>query len=94
MCELIQRNALLKTKVVQQDEFESHNHTMQTAGSHSHFLGTRGFETNGSPGADGSFDDNGVQTKSAGDHTHIINNTGGFETRPKNLNFWIYIRIN
>ncbi len=29
-------------------------------------------------------------------HTHnfTTNNTGGTETRPKNLNFWIYIRIN
>lgn len=79
---------------VQQDDFESHTHTMQSAGNHTHPIGTRGFETNGAPGADGSFDDSDHSTQPAGAHTHVINNTGGSETRPKNLNFWIYIRIN
>jgi hypothetical protein len=30
----------------------------------------------------------------AGDHAHNITDTGGSETRVKNLNFWVYIRIN
>lgn len=35
-------------------------------------------------------------TNEAGNHSHTvtITNTGGPETRPSNLNFWIYIRIN
>lgn len=42
------------------------------------------------------------QTDAAGDHSHSfsvtvtgsVNNNGGNETRPKNLNLWTYIRIN
>lgn len=79
---------------LQQDDFESHNHTMGNAGNHNHNMGTRGFAGNGLKGADGSFDDSDSSTQYAGDHTHPINNTGGNETRPKNLNFWVYIRIN
>jgi len=86
---------------VQNDEIRSHNHTMQSAGNHSHSMGTRGFLTsvaaagqNHENGADGSMDDTNASTFSAGDHTHTINNTGGNETRPKNLNLWTYIRIN
>lgn len=41
-------------------------------------------------------------TDSAGDHTHSLSGnalgysdyTGGLETRPDNINFWVYIRIN
>jgi hypothetical protein len=29
----------------------------------------------------------------AGEHTHTINTAGGAETRPKNINLWIYVRI-
>ncbi len=37
-----------------------------------------------------------VDTNGAGSHSHSlnINNNGGSETRPDNLNFWVYIRIN
>ncbi len=38
------------------------------------------------------FDD--LVTELAGRHTHAINNSTGSETRPKNLNLWVYIRIN
>jgi hypothetical protein len=31
---------------------------------------------------------------SAGKHTHTIGQTGVNETRPKNVNLWVYIRIN
>lgn len=79
---------------VQNDEIRSHNHTMQSAGSHQHPMGTRGFQGDGLKGADGSFDDQDAFTQSAGAHTHTINNTGGNETRPINLNLWVYIRIN
>ena len=39
----------------------------------------------------------GLSTSEAPDHTHTLtvgNNAGGAETRPKNLNAWLYIRIN
>lgn len=79
---------------LQQDEFESHDHDMETTGEHQHPIGVRGFETNGSNGADGSGDLPNIFTKPAGNHQHDIYHRGGAETRPKNLNFWIYIRIN
>ncbi len=80
----------------QTDQFFSHNHTgtANSAGNHSHNFGTRGFETNGSPGADGSHDDTGHTTDAAGAHTHSlsINNSGGNETRPKNANVIFIIK--
>jgi len=39
-------------------------------------------------------------TSTSGNHSHTVDvsgntaNTGGTETRPKNMNFWIYIRVN
>ena len=36
----------------------------------------------------------GISINSAGSHSHTIGNSGGIETRPKNLNLWTYIRIN
>lgn len=88
------RNSGTAIATVQQDELQSHNHTMQSAGAHNHPMGTRGFQGDGLKGADGSFDDQDAYTQSAGAHTHAIDNTGGAETRPVNLNLWIYIRIN
>jgi hypothetical protein len=35
-----------------------------------------------------------AQTESEGSHSHTIGANGGTETRPKNLNLWVYIRIN
>lgn len=35
-----------------------------------------------------------AQTTYSGAHSHSIGSDGGSETRPKNLNLWIYIRIN
>lgn len=32
-------------------------------------------------------------TESAGEHTHSINASGEIESRPKNMNFYIYIRV-
>jgi hypothetical protein len=40
---------------------------------------------------------NGAHTHTlteAGAHTHTVNNAGGSETRPVNMNLWVYIRIN
>ncbi|MBL7795861.1 MAG: hypothetical protein JNJ90_05090 [Saprospiraceae bacterium] len=36
----------------------------------------------------------GHSVSTNGSHTHTIDPAGGTETRPDNLNFWIYIRIN
>lgn len=85
---------------VQQDDLESHTHTMNSAGAHTHTV-TMGREGDDS-GTGGSADEwtlhqtslDSVTTNSSGTHTHTINNTGGSETRPKNLNLWVYIRIN
>jgi microcystin-dependent protein len=72
----------------QRDSIQSHTHTgsANSAGNHSHTFGTRGFQTDGSPGADGSHDDDAHNTDAAGAHTHTlaIANTGGVETRPEN----------
>lgn len=88
------RTSATAIATLQQDELKSHDHDMETTGAHIHPIGVRGFATNGATGADGSGDDPNIFTKSAGDHKHDIYPTGGLETRPKNLNFWIYIRIN
>ncbi len=81
----------------QSDIYQNHDHTgvVTGAGTHIHALGSRGFETNGATGADGSHDDSSITTNSGGGgHTHgvTINNstTGGSETRPENASV-IYI---
>ena len=81
----------------QDDNFASHNHTGNTSsdGAHTLGIGTRGFETNGSTGADGSGDDSSIRTQSAGSHTHTlnINASGGSETRPDNASVIFIIKI-
>ena len=36
----------------------------------------------------------GISINSNGNHSHTISSTGGTETRPKNIDFYVYIRIN
>lgn len=72
----------------------SHAATASSSGGHSHAVGTRGFLTDidglgkdRADGADGSGDDSGVRSQSAGDHSHSItvqNGGGGLphENRP------------
>lgn len=36
----------------------------------------------------------GISINSGGSHSHTIGNSGGTETRPKNIDFYVYIRIN
>lgn len=85
---------------IQQDDLESHTHTMNSSGAHTHDLitGREGDDSGGGGSADElTFHPTSLHTStttSNGAHTHTINNTGGTETRPKNLNFWVYIRIN
>ena len=106
------RTSATTIATIQQDEIRSHNHTMGTAGAHTHTvtLGHNRDDEGGGGGPDdwsfndGSDDGNrppkdistvpGHSVSTNGDHTHTINTTGGNETRPKNLNLWVYIRIN
>ncbi|MBK9337218.1 MAG: hypothetical protein IPM98_11850 [Lewinellaceae bacterium] len=93
------RTSTTAIATVQQDEFESHNHTASNAGAHTHTVTDRHMnESSGSgeyPDGDGTGTSNTIRTTSSdGDHTHPISNTGALETRPKNLNLWVYIRIN
>jgi hypothetical protein len=91
----------------QDQAFLSHGHTGSTStdGSHNHSYSDYYVSTQ-SKGYAGSNDysmqwiyaqgyQNGA-TSGAGSHSHTltINNNGGSETRPKNLNLWTYIRIN
>jgi hypothetical protein len=87
---------------LQADEFKGHTHIAQNAGDHFHKLkvDTGG----GGPHGIGDMINSGYEfgvaanqlenSNNAGDHTHVIDASGGLETRPKNLNFWVYIRIN
>jgi hypothetical protein len=79
---------------LQTDAVKAHNHTMSTAGAHSHGLENeihrhdRSFE--GEDGSDYTLIANAgfawtSGVNSAGAHTHTINNTGHVETRPKNV---------
>jgi microcystin-dependent protein len=87
----------------QGDEVKSHNHTMNSAGAHTHNHDDYYFSENhagggGELGSNGSDWDNrlhqksGRTTSSAGAHTHTINNTGGNETRPKNAAVFYIIK--
>lgn len=83
---------------LQADDFKSHRHTISDPG-HSHSYVDRFRNTTISDDAN----DRGVagtnldsNSYSTGNSTTgiTINNTGGAETRPVNMNFWVYIRIN
>lgn len=91
---------------LQTDDFKSHTHTVPQAGAHTHtfneYLGNGGnIPASTAPFSAGAT--NGALVTAftltnrvvpAGAHTHDISATGGIETRSKNLNLWIYIRIN
>ncbi len=83
---------------IQEDEVKSHTHTMQQAGLHSHGVQDA---TGGTPfpfpvkGMVNGLAGATVQvTNQDGAHVHTIDAAGGPETRPKNINFWVYIRTN
>lgn len=88
----------------QEDAIGPHTHTASStsAGGHSHNVtGTvvidgsntpDGTDSNGRWGVIGS---GSTTTSNAMDHTHTlsINNSGSTETRPRNMNFYVYIRV-
>jgi hypothetical protein len=89
---------------VQTDTYKTHNHTgtANPAGSHSHSLSPT---HSSSDGTNGAGDNDGTELKqdgtttatiSGGTHTHslTISNSGGIETRPKNMNLYVYVRVN
>jgi len=94
----------------QGDGNKSHSHSMSSEGGHNHSLGIdngAGGVDAAEPMLFLSEVCDGCQlakslvlanwianTSYAGDHTHFIYSDGISESRPKNLNFWIYIRIN
>jgi|JI7StandDraft_1071085.scaffolds.fasta_scaffold01066_7 hypothetical protein len=89
---------------IQEDAIGPHTHTASStlAGDHSHSVsGTvvidgsntpDGTDSNGRWGVIGS---GSTTTSNAPDHTHTlsINNSGTTETRPRNMNFYVYIRV-
>lgn len=82
---------------LQTDDTKQHSHTMQTSGSHTHGLrsewGTNSNLNIGAPNGlynqlsyqEGVGYMNTISVYASGDHTHTINNTGGNETRMKNI---------
>lgn len=85
----------------QDQAVQSHNHGVNDPG-HSHgYTDTRqnggagdkcGCAGQSSPASQGTIDDN--ETSSGSGTGVSIQNAGGPETRPRNLNLWAYIRIN
>jgi hypothetical protein len=91
--------------LMQGNTIESHGHNGETNqnGQHKHEIKkiyVRGNE-DGSGGdqwtvANSGGTETSYTTTDAGEHSHTFSTyaTGSAETRPKNMNFWIYIRIN
>ncbi|MFZ4474218.1 MAG: hypothetical protein ACOYPR_03435 [Saprospiraceae bacterium] len=86
----------------QGDENKSHTHTGTTStnGSHTHTWnnGLEG-DDSGSGGSNSEYTRIGGSVSdamaAAGNHSHTFTtDASGGEARPKNMNFWIYIRIN
>lgn len=86
---------------VQGDDVKPHNHSMNSAGHHSHQYGGLSTTVPTNVQCNNCYQNvllptgnTTPNTSGAGDHTHTINNNSGDETRPVNLNLWAYIRIN
>jgi len=102
-----ERTSTSAIATAQGDDNKSHNHTASTgsAGAHTHDFtdydnrnctgfvlvetGCDGVAETGSTTRTSTMASNGAHT-----HTVTVQNNGGDESRPKNLNLWIYIRIN
>lgn len=97
------RTATSPIATLQDQSFLSHSHTgtMASNGGHSHNYTRYGVQVSSN---EGYFDvllgnigliySSVYSSTDTHSHTVTLNNTGGAETRPKNLNFWVYIRIN
>jgi len=81
--------------VVQADDFKRHNHSINDPG-HSHSGGAFWPSGNWPAQNQGAGDEDYTRFTNTGSSTTgiTINNNGGDETRPVNMNFWVYIRIN
>lgn len=92
---------------IQNDEFKAHIHPFDLetseSGLHAHWYHDRRIDESSNSGVYADGDGTGERddlraTDQGGNHSHTITgnilSSGGSETRPKNLNFWIYIRIN
>lgn len=100
------RTSATAVATLQQDDNKSHTHpnnlSIGSDGAHTHTYNDRSIDESTGSGDYADGDGTGQQdpsrtTGSAGAHTHPINGgvlASGTESRPKNLNFWIYIRIN
>jgi hypothetical protein len=83
------------------DSFKSHNHTMQSAGNHKHSTSFTSYGTSASwssakemyttTASGKNAGSESRNTSETGSHTHTIDNTGGSETRPKNIRYPYYI---
>lgn len=95
---------------IQQHQIFRHSHTVGQAGGHYHTYGDRriyedpwnALQFGGTVSSDDLYPDgdgtDGIdetrRTSDEPDHVHPLSETGGNETRPKNINLWTYIRIN
>jgi len=90
--------------VLQLDAMKSHKHagTTSMAGAHSHsipnlpYIANPSSNTGNKPSVNVSQLNYTSSNFSRGDHSHgiTVNSAGGVETRPKNFNYYAYIRIN
>lgn len=92
------RDSTSAIATVQLDELRSHTHSITDPGHRHNIDGIDQYTTNGHPGGTegSSADDSPVRDKLTEFSTTgiTINSTTGAETRPVNINLWVYIRIN
>jgi hypothetical protein len=104
----VDRTAASPIATLQGSSIAGHDHAIGTAGAHTHdYVAYR--QDNGNEGGlqawneySGGDGDAGKLTivppyervLGGGEHTHETPNEGGGNTQQKNLNFWVYIRVN
>ena len=100
-----ERSAATAPGTLQNSDFQAHTHSTDLAGAHQHYFDRRASASIENDGTNG--DNSGKSTNNSlvgssttstdGTHTHTMNanSDGGNanETRPVNLNLWVYIRI-
>jgi hypothetical protein len=97
------RTATSSIATFQDQSFLGHSHsgTASSNGAHNHTFGhmliqatTSNQHFDALPGTIGIQYTSAFSSTNIHNHTVTLSNTGGSEVRPKNLNFWVYIRIN